>query len=130
MIEEIRSLSHQRLSVLILRGDNRFRSFLANLLQNLVESLIKKIARVRVLRSFTLSRLNHRVETGKHVTQGRYALLRSLHFTVKAGLCAGVACWTIRVNQYRKGVAITVNLHIHNSLRVSGSLTFVPQTRT
>src|SRR4030095_3471479 len=130
MIKEIRSLSNQRLSVIILRSDNRFRSFLANLLQNLVESLIKEVARVGAFRSFTLSRFNQRVKTGKHIAQVRRALLRSRHFTVKAGTCAGVARWTIRMDQHRERITVTVNLDIHNSLCVSGSLAFVPQTRT
>src|SRR5687768_17398608 len=101
MIEKIAALLRKLIPILILCCYHRLSRFLTNLLEYLVQTLIKKVTRVGALGPFLFSLLDQSVKPTQHFAQVPVALpgvACSLNYIVKARGLSGMTGRTGRSN--------------------------------
>jgi len=69
VVKQIAALADERAAIAVLCGDDRFACLLSDFLEDLVETLIEKISRVRTGGAIEFSILDNSVDRGESLAQ-------------------------------------------------------------
>ena len=126
MIQEIRDLIFDFFRIRILCCDHNFRCFFSNFFQDLINSLIKQIIRVRPLLwiLFTVcDRVIYRFKDPKRI---RLIIVNSYKRLEEAGRITGMACCSDLFYLRKHRISVTVDCKRFHILEMPGCLTFDP----
>ena len=104
--------------------DNGLQGFLADLLGNLVDALVKQTGGVRTLGHLVLATVDERLQLTQK--QQRIALI----VFAPAGVGTCVARRTYGIHAHQQGVVVAVYLHVHEIQEVTAGLSLGPQRLT
>ena len=127
MVQEIGNLVFYFLRIRIFGSDDDLRRLLTDLLQDLVDSLVKQVIRVGTFLRMDLPVLDHAIDILKYLQRIRLIVLFFQNRPIETTAVSGMAGCTDLMYFRKQRVIITVHLQLLHILEMAGSQALHPK---